>query len=92
MRNTIRQLCGPVLAYFEKGEPAASYKPSHRKILFAVAVLFLVLFGLSLYLALAAGQMAAVVPVAVFLVVSGVALIVATLGSDIAVARIWGLK
>lgn len=92
MRNAIRQLCRPVLSYFEKGEPAASYKPSHRKILFAVAVLFLVLFGLSLYLALAAGQMAAVVPVAVFFVVSVVALIVATLGSDIAVARIWGLK
>lgn len=92
MKNAIRQLCRPVLIYFEKGEPASSYKPSHRKILLAVAVLFLVLFGLSLYLALAAGQMAAAVPVVVFFVVSLVALIVATLGSDVAVARIWGLK
>lgn len=92
MKNAIRQLCRPVLAFFEKGEPAASYKPSHRKILLAVAALFLLLFGLSLYLALAAAQVAAMVPVAVFFVVSVVALIVATLGSDVAVARIWGLK
>lgn len=92
MKNTLRQFCRPVLAFFEKGEPATSYKSSHRKILLAVAALFLILFGLSLYLALAAGQLAAVVPVAVFFVVSVVALIVATLGSDVAVARIWGLK
>ncbi|WP_339858355.1 hypothetical protein [Pseudohongiella acticola] len=92
MKNELRNLCRPVLAFFEKGEPADSYRASHRKILLAVAVLFLVLFGLSLYLAFAAGQFAALIPVGVFFVVSMVALIVASLGTDAAVSRIWGLK
>jgi hypothetical protein len=92
MKNALRKLCSPVLTFFEKGEPAVNYRPSHRKILLAVAVLFLVLFGLSLYLALSAGQLGALVPVVAFFAVSTVSLIVGTLGSDTAVARIWGLK
>lgn len=92
MKNTLRQLCRPVLAYFEKGELAASFRPSHRKILLAVAALFLVLFGVSLYLALSAGQLGALIPVVAFFVVSSVTLIVGSLGSDVAVSRIWGLK
>jgi uncharacterized membrane protein HdeD (DUF308 family) len=92
MKDELRNLCRPILAFFEKGEPAGSYRPSHRKILLAVAALFLILFGLSLYLAFAAGQVAAVIPVGVFFLVSLVALIVATLGTDSAVSRIWGLK
>lgn len=92
MKNALRQFCRPVLAWFEKGEPATSYRPSHRKILLAVAALFLVLFAVSLYLALSAGQMGALIPVVAFFAVSSVSLIVGTLGSDTAVARIWGLK
>ncbi len=92
MKDALRKLCRPVLAFFEKGEPAASYRPSHRTILLAAATLFLILFGVSLFFALAAGQLGAVVPVVVFFIVSVVSLIVATLGSDTAVARIWGLK
>ena len=92
MKDALRKLCRPVLAFFEKGEPAASYRPSHRPILLAAATLFLILFGVSLFFALAAGQLGAVVPVVVFFIVSVVSLIVATLGSDTAVARIWGLK
>lgn len=92
MKNALRSFCRPILALFEKGEPVASYRPSHRKILLAVAVLFLVLFVISLSLSLSSGQLGALVPVAVFFVVSTVALIVATLGTDTAVARIWGLK
>lgn len=92
MKNALQRLCRPVLAWFEKGEPAASYRPSHRMILLAVAALFLLLFAVSLYLALSAGQLGALIPVVAFFVVSSVSLIVGTLGSDIAVARIWGLK
>lgn len=92
MKNVLRKLCGPVLAFFEKGEPAASYRGSHRKILLAVAALFLILFSVSLYFSWSAGQWGALVPVAVFFVVSAVCFVVATLGSDTAVARIWGLK
>ncbi|MEX0738943.1 MAG: hypothetical protein WD071_06355 [Pseudohongiella sp.] len=92
MKDALRKLCRPVLAFFEKGEPAASYRPSHRMILLAAATLFLILFCVSVYFALSAGQLGAVIPVIVFFVVSVVSLIVATLGSDTAVARIWGLK
>ena len=92
MKNALRNLCGPILAFFERGEPAVNCRPSHRKILLAVAVLFLVLFGLSLYLALSAGQLGALIPVLAFFAVSTVTLVVGALGSDTAVARIWGLK
>jgi|AntRauTorckE6833_2_1112554.scaffolds.fasta_scaffold58416_2 uncharacterized membrane protein len=92
MKDALRKLCRPVLVYFEKGEPAASYRGSHRIILLAAATLFLILSCVSLYFALSAGQPAAMIPVTVFFVVSAVSLIVATLGSDTAVARIWGLK
>ncbi len=92
MKHALRQLCQPVLAYFEKGEPAASYRPSHRKILLAVAALFMVLFCVSLYLALSAGQLGALIPVVAFFTVSSISLIVGALGNDTAVARIWGLK
>lgn len=92
MNETLRKVFRPVLAVFEKGEPAASYRPSHRKILLAVGVLFLVLFAVSLYFAITSAQAGAIVPVLVFGAVSLVSILVGCLGSDIAVARIWGLK
>lgn len=92
MKSALQKLFSPILNFFEKGEPVAGYRPSHRKILVAVGVLFLVLCVISLYFALGAGQVGAIIPVAVFFAVSAVSLIVAALGSDSAVARIWGLK
>jgi len=56
MKDALRKLCRPVLVYFEKGEPAASYRGSHRIILLAAATLFLILSCVSLYFALSAGQ------------------------------------
>jgi len=92
MKEKLRKVFWPLLAVFEKGEPAVSFRPSHRKILLAVGVLFFVLFSVSLFLAINSAQLAALIPALIFGVVSTVSMLVASLGSDIAVARIWGLK
>jgi len=92
MKEMLRKIFRPILVVFEKGEPAASYRPSHRKILLAVGVLFLVLFSVSLYFAITTAQLGAIVPVVVFGVVSSVSILIGCLGSDTAVAKIWGLK
>lgn len=92
MKETLRNIFRPVLAMFEKGEPAVGYRPSHRKILLAVGSLFLVLFAVSLFIAITSAQLGAIVPVLVFGGVSAVSMVVGCLGSDVAVARIWGLK
>ncbi len=92
MKEMLRAIFSPVLAVFEKGEPAESYRPSHRKILLAVGLLFFVLFAVSLYVAVNSAQLASFLPALIFGVVSLVSLVVAGLGRDVAVARIWGLK
>ncbi|HBX38290.1 MAG TPA: hypothetical protein DEG76_13805 [Pseudohongiella sp.] len=92
MREKLRAIFAPVLAVFEKGEPAVSYRPSHRRILLALGTLFLLLGAVSTYLAFNSGQQASLIPALIFGAVSLVSVVVATLGNDTAVARIWGLK
>jgi hypothetical protein len=92
MKERLIKVFWPVLAMFEKGEPAVSFRPSHRKILLAVGLLFLVLFSVSLFFAFTSTQLGAVIPALVFGAVSAVSILVSSLGSDVAVARIWGLK
>lgn len=92
MKALLRKLFQPLLAIFEKGEPAQSYRPSHRKILLAVGLLFFVLFAVSLYVAVDSAQLASALPAVIFGLSSLVCLLVGYLGSDVAVARVWGLK
>nr|WP_237457527.1 hypothetical protein [Pseudomaricurvus sp. HS19] len=75
---------------FEAGEGAFSYKKSHRTILVAVGCLFLVLSVGGLVAAIMAGQLSGALPVVVFFVVALVCVVVGGLGSDRAVAKIWG--
>ncbi|WP_227498030.1 hypothetical protein [Marinobacter santoriniensis] len=86
----LRKLFAPILRPLESGEIGPSYKPSHRTILKAVGALFLVLSMLSLAALIYTGQSGALIPVVVFLGIGGVSLIVGTLGSDVAVSKIWG--
>ena len=90
MKDKLRKLCNPILKIFETDEPAANYNPSHRTILFAVSILFFVLTIVSAWFAYYVGSLGALIPIIVFLGVSLTLLIVATLGSDNAVAKIWG--
>ncbi|KPP98017.1 hypothetical protein [Marinobacter sp. HL-58] len=90
MKEVLRKVFWPILLFFEKGESAEGYRPSHRKILLAVGLLFLVLSGVSLLAALVAETLGALFPIILFFVIGLVCLVVGFLGSDSAVARIWG--
>ncbi len=79
-----------VLRYFEQGDGPYNYKPMHRQILAAVGALFALLCGVSLYLSGGTSGVGFLIPVLVFSAVAAVCLIVALLGSDRAVAKIWG--
>lgn len=89
LKDALRKLFGFILNPLERGEGAYEYKPSHRTILLVVAVLFA---GLATsVLLLSKGQdMGYLFPVIIFGAVSLTGLIVGLLGSDRAVAKIWG--
>lgn len=90
VKDQLRKLCWPILRFFETDEPAANYNPSHRTILVGVSVLFFILALVSALFAFYSGMAGALIPLLVFFAVGLVAMVVATLGSDSAVAKIWG--
>ncbi len=92
MRNSLTRLFWPILGFFEEGELPQGYRPSHRKILLAVGFLFMVLVAVSLYFALISGIVGAVIPIVIFSSISLVCFVVGLLGTDRAVAKIWGIK
>jgi hypothetical protein len=92
-RQVFRKIFWPILYFFENGNQqgnAPGYRPSHRKILFAVGFLFFVLAMATLFFVLVTGTLGGLFPVAVFSLISLVCAVVAALGSDGAVAKIWG--
>lgn len=92
-RDVFRKVFWPILCFFEKtGEQtsAEGYRPSHRKILFAVGFLFFVLSMATLFFVMITGTLGGIFPVIVFFVISLVCAVVSVLGSDSAVAKIWG--
>jgi len=88
MKEALKTVFSPILNIFEQGEGAYSYKPSHRKILIVVGCLFLFLAGISFYFALTKSELGAAFPAIVFFSVSTVCIIVGSLGSDRAIAKI----
>ena len=85
-----RKLFSPLLNYFESGDEAYAYKPSHRVILFVVGTLFLVLsFGM-VAIGVGFSQAGVIFPFLIFFAVAVTCLVVSALGSDRAVAKIWG--
>lgn len=92
MKDVLRRLFWPILVFFEKGGSAEGYRPSHRKILLVVGFLFLVLSGVSLFFSVFAQTFSAILPIVLFFVISLVCFVVGLLGSDSAVARIWGSR
>lgn len=92
MRATLIKIFWPILTWFERGEAPTAYRTSYRKILLAVGFLFLVLLGVASYFGMLVGEAGALLPVLVFFGISLVCNVVGFLGSDRAVARIWGIK
>lgn len=86
MKSLLRSLFAPLLKPLESGTGEFVYQPSHRKILLTVGILFSVMASFSWYVA------GFQFYVAIFYLVSLVTLVVGTLGSDRAVATIWGTK
>ena len=92
-KNGLRKLFAPLLNIFENGEGDYAYKPMSRGILIVIALLF---GGLTVGLVVISQQMAlgwgALIPVSVFSAVSLFCLIIGGLGTDRAVARVWGSR
>jgi F0F1-type ATP synthase assembly protein I len=92
MKMTLRRLFALLLNYFEAGEGEFNYRKSHRTALIVAGGLFLILSLVSLLAALATAQVGAFIPLFVFAPACLVCLVVGTLGSERAVATIWGSK
>ena len=90
MKESLRNVFWPILKQFETGDPVKRYKPSHRTILVAVGIFFLVLSTGAGVASAYAEHWGALIPVFVFFAVGVVTLVVGSLGSNDAVSRIWG--
>ena len=87
MKELLRSICAPVLKIFETGGEQYVYKPMSRVILLVISILFGFLTAGIIFLM---NSLGAIIPLIIFGTVSLVCLIVATLGTDRAVAKIWG--
>lgn len=90
VKAQLRKAFSPILRPFEAGDGEYRYKWSHRAILIAVGALFLLLAAGSLAVVFYAAQPGAWLPFGVFFSAGFVCVVVGWLGSDRAVARIWG--
>ena len=91
MKQLLRKLFSPILSLLEKGQQPYAYKRSHRTILLVLSGLFTALASFVFYLA--QGQdLGYLFPVVVFGGIGLIGFIVALLGSDRAVATLWGSK
>ena len=93
MKNGLRKLFAPLLNIFENGQGDYVYKPMSRIILIVLALLF---GGLTVGLIVISQQIVlgwgVLIPVSVFSAVSLFCLIIGGLGTDRAVARVWGSR
>ncbi|MFO8025070.1 hypothetical protein [Thiohalophilus sp.] len=90
MQQQARKLFWFILRRFETGKGPYNYRPLNRKILIVVGLLFGVLCLGTGYLAIGHGGLGYLLPVIVFFSIALVCLTIGLLGSDRAVANIWG--
>ena len=88
VKNAIRSVCMPILNLFESGTEPYEYKPSHRKILIAFGCLFTGLATSVLWFS-QGEDIGYMIPVVVFGSVGLLSLLIAFVGTDRAVAKIW---
>ncbi len=93
MKKMLTTLFWPILKFFEVGQEPPNYKSSHRLALNVLGALFIFLSGVSAVSAFYSEvTVGAVIPVIVFFLVGLVALVIGSLGTNRAVAKIWGTK
>ncbi|WP_438952588.1 hypothetical protein [Porticoccus sp.] len=90
MKTVFRKIFWPILRFFERNASAQGYRPLNRKILLSVGILFWILTGISLYFVISAAVIGGLIPVIGFFIAGTICLVVALLGSDGAVVKIWG--
>ncbi len=90
MRNQLRKFFWFILRHFEDENQVYAYKPINRIILLTVGLLFTALAILTYIFSSSAEGFGFLIPVIVFLMVGSTCLVVGLLGSDQAVAKIWG--
>ena len=89
MKSLLRKVFSPIITPLESGDKEYHYRSSHRQILLVVGALFLLLAAGSCYAAISAGELAGILPAVVFFLLGSVCEVVALLGNDRAVAKIW---
>ena len=92
MKMTLQKLFSPILTRLDSGSDPFVYKSSQRTILIAVGCLFSLLTIAVLFVGLRSDTYAFVLPSLVFGGAGFVSLVVGSLGSDRAVATIWGSR
>jgi len=92
MKNFLRTCCAPILNRFEAGNEAYDYKPLHRGALIFISSVFTLLAIGVAFLAQGKEDLAYFFPSVVFGLAGLLGLIVGLLGSERAVAKIWGSR
>ena len=91
MKQKLRTLFAPILKVFESGSEEYVYKPSHRKILIFFGCLF---SGLAMLIVFLARNQVLdyLFPVLIFGGAGLLSLLIGLIGTDRAVAKIWGSR
>ena len=92
MKSVLTKIFWPLLKSFETDKEPAGYKKSHRMVLVIMGSLFGLLGAGSGAAAVFVGELVGLLPAVVFFMVGLTAVVVGTLGSNGAVAKIWGSK
>lgn len=89
MKMLLTKLISPILNSLESAEGDYQYSSSHRTILKVMGVLFLGIAGVTLYFSMLIDQLAGLFPTVLFGGAGLLCLIIAWVGSDKAVAKLW---
>lgn len=92
MKQILRKIFAPILNIFESGDEEYAIKPLSRKILIVISVLFSGLAVVVFYLIPDEADAGYFLPVFIFGGIALVGFIVGLLGTDRAVAKIWGSR
>lgn len=92
MKKILTKLFYPILSFFESGDGEYAYKKSHRTILFFVGSLFCLLSASVFFVGSLGEGLGFLLPGLVFGLAALITIVVAGLGSDRAVAKIWGSR
>jgi len=92
MKQMLRKIFSPILNMFESGTEEYSIKPLSRKILIVISILFSSLATAVFYFIPVDSDLGYYFPVVIFGLIAAVGFIVGVLGTERAVAKIWGSR